>query len=91
MISKNQRVLLTALKSVSKLLNIKFIAHNDGWVIELQKNHNSHYIYGYNFPNNNAAASRLCDDKSAVYEILTKHHLPAVSHFYFMNPKNPNS
>jgi glutathione synthase/RimK-type ligase-like ATP-grasp enzyme len=91
MVKNNQRILLTALKSISKLLNIQIIIHSDGWIIELQKNHRTHYIYGYNFPNNNAASSRLCDDKSAVYEVLTKHRLPAVPHFYFMNPKNPNS
>ncbi|MDR3329828.1 MAG: ATP-grasp domain-containing protein [Mycoplasmataceae bacterium] len=87
----NKRTLIKILNELGSILSFKIMTHSDGWIIELQKNNKSYLIYGYNFPNNNAAASRLCDDKSGVYEVLTKHQCPAIPHFFFMNPKNPNS
>ncbi|MDR0985361.1 MAG: ATP-grasp domain-containing protein [Mycoplasmataceae bacterium] len=81
--------LLKIIKDLSKEMNFKVNTFCDGWVIQLTKNKQHRYIYGYNFDINNSASSRLCDDKSALFELLNKNHISSVPHFYFMNPNSP--
>jgi glutathione synthase/RimK-type ligase-like ATP-grasp enzyme len=45
------------------------------------------FIFGYQFPVNDAVADCICKDKSATYELLTKSGLNAVEHHYFTSPK----
>lgn len=58
------------------------------WVMQLTHNQKRMYITGYQFPNNNSASARLCDDKSALCSILTENKIPAILHEYFMTPFN---
>jgi glutathione synthase/RimK-type ligase-like ATP-grasp enzyme len=50
----------------------------EGWLIKVQ----NQWVYGYHFGLNAASADRLCDDKSATYEVLSVAGLPAVEHLF---------
>jgi glutathione synthase/RimK-type ligase-like ATP-grasp enzyme len=43
------------------------------------------FIYGYNFPNNNAAAEKICNDKSGLSNILEYKNIPTFKYYFFMN------
>ena len=45
------------------------------------KNKKKMLIYGYNFPNNDASAVKICNDKSACSEFFYNHQIPCVEHF----------
>jgi glutathione synthase/RimK-type ligase-like ATP-grasp enzyme len=50
------------------------------------------FIHGYKFPNNNAAIEQICNDKSALSDLLSAHRIPHVPHSYFSssyNKQNP--
>jgi glutathione synthase/RimK-type ligase-like ATP-grasp enzyme len=42
------------------------------------------FIYGYNFPNNNSAAAKICDDKSGLSKILQYKNVPTFKYDFFM-------
>ena len=54
------------------------------WIIKV----NDKYIVGYNFDINSSAASAICNDKAATYEVLNSNNISAVVHDFFMAPKN---
>jgi glutathione synthase/RimK-type ligase-like ATP-grasp enzyme len=56
------------------------------WVMQLEIGGEQKYIIGYNFPLNNATAQALCDDKSALSEVLLAHGVDAVRHHFFLYP-----
>ena len=53
----------------------------DDWLTEILHKEKRMLIYGYNFPNNDAAAVKLCNDKSACSEFLYNYKLPCVEHY----------
>ncbi|MDR0297109.1 MAG: hypothetical protein LBI11_00405 [Streptococcaceae bacterium] len=63
-------------KIVRELTKVESYA--DGWVLRA----GGHLIYGYHFDVNDAAADKLCDDKSATYEVLSAAGIPAIVHVF---------
>jgi glutathione synthase/RimK-type ligase-like ATP-grasp enzyme len=53
----------------------------DDWLIEILYKGKRMLIYGYIFPNNDAAAVKLCNDKSACSEFLYNYKIPCVEHY----------
>ncbi|MDR3207247.1 MAG: hypothetical protein LBT60_02845 [Oscillospiraceae bacterium] len=60
----------------------------DDWILELAPGGKSVFIVGYQFPHNDAAAQLLCEDKSALSDILRAHGVSAVEHWFFLTPDN---
>ncbi|MDR0751619.1 MAG: hypothetical protein LBF12_03400 [Christensenellaceae bacterium] len=82
-----ERVLVRSVKEICEKHKIEFELFAYGWVIRLSFNNKEMYIYGYQFPINNAVADALCCDKSATYELLSKRGISAVEHYYFTSPE----
>ena len=77
----------TYMRQIEKILqelagerNLNYQSFADGWIIKFDQQ----FVTGYHFSINNAAASRLCDDKSATSELLAEAGLPVISHEFFM-------
>lgn len=51
-----------------------------GWLHVLKKSGKTHYIFGYKFELNPAAAAAIADDKFATYEVLKSADLPVIDH-----------
>lgn len=58
-----------------------------GWVRELKKNNNSHYIMRYQFDLNSAISYNIAGDKFATYEVLMANNVPTIEHKMIFNPK----
>lgn len=61
------------------------------WIARLQKDNTVTYIYGYNFPLNNAVAAGIMRDKTATYEVLAQQGIPAVPHFLLRREGIPDN
>lgn len=55
----------------------------DSYCFKLSKNNKFTHIYDNVFENNSSSTYKILKDKSAVYEILSKHNIPCIEHFYF--------
>jgi glutathione synthase/RimK-type ligase-like ATP-grasp enzyme len=54
---------------------------SDYWLGMLEKNGVRRHIHGYQFPLNDTVAANIMHDKVSTFELLTRHHLPAIPHF----------
>lgn len=68
------------IKEICEELNIKFSLVSQDWIMVLEKEDNIKYVVGYKFPLNDQATGRVCDDKYALYEVLTKFNIPIIEH-----------
>lgn len=82
------RQLVKIMKEICLEYGIAFQGFSSDWIIQLTANCRTMFIYGYKFPNNNAAIEQICNDKSALSDILTAHKIPHVPHSYFSSPNN---
>lgn len=82
------RQLVKIVKEICQDNDISFQGFSYDWILQLNANSRTMYIYGYKFPNNNAAIEQICNDKSALSDILTAHKIPHIPHHYFMSPNN---
>ena len=67
-------------KEICSELNIKFSLVSQDWIMVLEKDDKVKYVVGYKFPLNDQATGRVCDDKYALYEVLTKYGIPIIEH-----------
>lgn len=67
-------------------IDLRFFATN--WVKQLSKGNKIHYIIGYKFDLNPAAASAVADDKAATSEILRTTKIPVIEHSLLYNFAN---
>lgn len=85
-----ERQLVKIVKEICEEDGIKFESFSDNWIIQLtNKEGKKALIYGYKFPNNGAAVSKLCDDKAALSDVLKANGIPCVEHMYFESSKSP--
>ena len=85
-----KRQLVKLVEDICEEDGIKFESFSDNWVIQLtNKEGKKAVIYGYKFPNNNAAISKVCDDKAGLSDILKSNNIPHVEHMYFESSKSP--
>lgn len=68
------------IKEICDELNIKFSLISQNWIMVLEKDEKIKYVVGYKFPLNDQATGRVCDDKYALYEVLTKFNIPIIEH-----------
>lgn len=85
---RDQRQIVKILKDITDNHGWKCGVHSDEWIIEINNGRKTAFIYGYKFPNNNAAVEHICDDKAGLYCILNEHGISAVPHIFYENPNN---
>lgn len=86
-LANTDRFLVEALRSIATEHKIEFSSFSHDWIIQLQRNGITHYVYGYNFDLNPAAAALIANDKSALSAVLAKCAIPHVEHTLFLTPK----
>jgi len=82
----NNRQFVRIVKEICQEHGITFQGFSSDWILQLTTNCRTMFIYGYKLPNNNAAIEQICNDKSALSDILSAHGIPHIPHFYFMSP-----
>lgn len=80
----DERVIVRIVREIADKHGWKVQTYSDDWVIEISNNVTRTYIYGYVLPNNNASVNYLAKDKSAMYDVLDHHNIPAVEHKYYL-------
>ncbi len=70
-------------------INFQFLSRN--WVKRLERNGQVHFIVGFKFDLNSAAASLVADDKYALFETLEFARVPVIDHAILYEPTNTAS
>lgn len=70
--------------------NITLETFCDSYCIKLSKNNNVTFIFDNIFENNSSAVYKILKDKSAVFELLSKHNIPSAEHYYYYSPSSIN-
>ena len=82
-----ERQMTKIVKEICAQRQIRCLCFSYDWVFQLEApNGNRMFIYGYRFPQNNAAIEQICDDKSALSDVLEANNIPHVEHLFFMSP-----
>lgn len=83
------RQLIKIVKEICAEYRIAVRSYSYDWILQLTGNQRTMFIYGYKFPQNNASAEHICNDKAALSDVLEECGIPHVPHFYFMAPTHP--
>lgn len=74
------------IKEICKEKDIEYQELSDDWIIKLKKNNKIRFIVGYKFDLNTQALSEICNDKYALYTVLSSENLPIIeSQILFKN------
>jgi len=84
----NKRQIVKIIKEICTEQNISCTPFSYDWILQLRKNEQIGYIYGYKFNVNSSASAMICDDKCATSEILQNAGIPVVEHHFYMSPSN---
>ena len=69
---------------------LKLDRHSHDWILQLTRGGAeplTHTIFGYDLGLNTSSAHRLANDKSAAFDVLNQHNVPAVEHRVFLHPR----
>ena len=66
------------IKEICKEKDIEYQELSDDWIIKLKKNNKIRFIVGYKFDLNTQALSEICNDKYALYTVLSSENLPII-------------
>ena len=58
-----------------------------GWIRELRKGEEAHYIMRYQFDLNSEIAYNIAGDKFATYEVLKSNNIPTIEHRMIFSPE----
>lgn len=83
---KNQRVFVRLIRELCEAEGIGLRTYCHDWVMQLTRDGRDMFLYGYQFPNNDAAGELICGDKAALAAILRTNGIPAAQHEFFMPP-----
>ena len=78
-------------KEICKEENILIESFCDSYCLRLSKNGKSSFIYDNVMENNPSSLYKILKDKAAVFEILSKHGVPCVEHFYMFSNNGINN
>ncbi len=84
-----KRQLVKIVEEICKEDNIEYASFSDNYIIQLSKNGKNTMIYNYKFANNDAAISKICDDKAGLSEVLKYNNIPHIPHLYFEDSSSP--
>lgn len=85
---RDQRQMVRMLKEIAEEQAQTIHILSDDWIIILNDGTHDMYIFGYKYPNNNAAIEHICDDKVGLAAVLELKKVPVVPHVYFEAPLN---
>ncbi|MBQ8892609.1 MAG: hypothetical protein IJ068_07090 [Bacilli bacterium] len=80
----------TIIRKICDKNNIKFTLLSRDWVIMLEKENKHRFIVGYKFELNNHAVGEICDDKFALFDVLSSNNIPVVEHNILYSKTNLN-
>jgi glutathione synthase/RimK-type ligase-like ATP-grasp enzyme len=86
-ILNSRRSVCDLLKEIGAEEGIEVRGFSSDWILALRSGGQSHYVFGYDFPLNNATAQLLAKDKAGTAEILGFHGVPRVEHRIFHGPQ----
>ncbi len=87
----SDRQLVKIIKEICLEHSIEFSGFSSDWILQLKANDRIMFIYGYKFPQNDAAIEQICSDKSALSDILQAHNFPHVPHYFFTLPSKQST
>ena len=82
------RQLIKIMREICAENDIEFESYSYDWILKLSRRGGVMYIYGYQFPLNDAAAELICGDKAALSAVLSGWDIPSAEHLFFMSPSN---
>ena len=85
--ANKKRFLVEALCSIAENREIEVSLLSHDWIVQLNRNGMSRFVYGYNFDLNSAAAALIANDKCALSYVLAQHKIPHVAHELFLTPQ----
>ncbi|MFV0556013.1 MAG: RimK family alpha-L-glutamate ligase [Lactovum sp.] len=77
---KKIRPIEKMLKEIAVENKLTYQSYANGWTMKIDNK----FVTGYHFSLNNAASSRLCDDKASTTNFLSTAGLPVIPHEFFM-------
>ena len=80
------RQMVKIIREICSEHGIAFRSYSHEWILQLSAGQRMMLIYGYKFPNNNAAIEQICNDKAALSDLLTEHGIPHIPHHLFLSP-----
>jgi len=84
---KNQdRVFVKLIREICADTGTDLQSFSYDWILQLTRGEKHMYIYGFQFPVNDAAAQLICGDKAGLAEVLRANGIPAAVHEFFMPP-----
>jgi glutathione synthase/RimK-type ligase-like ATP-grasp enzyme len=87
-LKNGDRQLIKIIRDICAEQGITLETYSYDWILKLTYNGSVMYIYGYQFPLNDAAAELICGDKAALSAVLAGCGIPAAEHEFFMSPSN---
>ena len=79
--------LVKIVKEICKENNLLFHSFSDDYLLVIENDNKKMFILGNKFPNNNAGLEQICNDKSALSDLLTYYGINHVPHYYLLNPQ----
>lgn len=83
MISDKRKIFINLIQEACNEVGFKVSSFSQNWIMMIESPDNIGYIFGYNFSLNLDGSAKICNDKSATYEILTHHRIQAVQHHLY--------
>lgn len=80
------REIVKIINEICREERIGFKSYSADYILKLEKNHRTMFIYGNKFPNNSASIEQICNDKAALSDLLKTYKIPHVEHVYFDSP-----
>lgn len=69
------------IKEICEEEQIQFNLVSKNWIMILEKNQKTKFISGYKFGLNNHSLGIVCDDKYALFDVLSHYHMPVAEHY----------
>lgn len=74
------RQMVDIIKKICEERSIVVRSFSDDWILELSKDDQKSFVYGYRFGINSSSAEGVAQDKVATYQVLDSNDIPAVPH-----------
>ncbi len=84
----SDRQMIKIMREICAENNIELETYSYDWILKLTRGGGVMYIYGYQFPLNDAASELICGDKAALSAVLSGAGIPSAEHLFFMSPSN---
>lgn len=87
MLKNSQRLLVGVIERLAMAQGFSVDKHSHDWILQLRRDGRAHTVFGYDLGLNSSTAHRLANDKSAAFDVLSAHAVPAVEHRVFLHPR----